>query len=192
MDPSDKHPDRRLIATRRASQGGYSSRFRASNRGTRYAEDSITPDRMSRTAMETLQQEMSFSFSPFPTEEELSVLEKHAPGSPQRLIDATIDRIESRTENYRENGNVSRQINRRSQGFAISFAVVVLLVACYFAWLGDPTQAAVIATTLIVASIIAFLSGTDLKLVAPWILQKSKSDVSEKSAQALPDSAQPE
>lgn len=121
--------------------------------------------------IETLREEHSLSISPFPSEEDLETLEKYAPGSSKRLINVTIDRIAVRTELMREDAKASREINRRGQHYALIFGLTILGVSTVFAFLGYPTQAAFIATTLVVAVVVAFLVGDEVSTVVPWLMR---------------------
>lgn len=143
-----------------------------------------------RVVGETLQQELSISVSPFPTDEELATLDKYSSGSAGRMIDATIDRIESRTEVYRDNAKASRDINSRGQWFALIIAIVTLVTACYFAWLGYPIQGASVAIALVLVLAVAFLAGDNLKSVVPWLFHKNnESKPPTGDASALPELA---
>lgn len=198
MDSPEDNKTRRAIVARREEPVSYSSRVRASEDREDHETIAVnvSPGEVKRYVRQTVRRELSVSFNPYLSDEELSVLEKYAPGSAARLINATTERVEVNNENLREDGRAKREINKAGQKYAFGVVLAILVSVCYISWLSYPREAASIAIVLLLGLVVSFLVGGELKSVVPWLFQKNNrkdiqtSPPSEngKSASEPPDS----
>lgn len=115
---------------------------------------------------------MEASSGPFPPPMFLERYEQIVEGSAKQLMDSGIQRVNATTEIELMESKTKITIDLRGQIFALVVVMSLLITSTIWLALGHAHAATILATSTIVALVIAFIGSTRIEKLAPYLGRK--------------------
>jgi uncharacterized membrane protein len=130
---------------------------------------------------------MEASSGPFPPPMFLERYEQIVEGSARQLMDSGIRRVEATTEIDLLESRTKTTIDLRGQIFALVVVMSLLITSTIWLALGHAHAATILATSTIVALVIAFIGSTRIEKVAPYLGRKRPDPNTEDRDEKTPE-----
>ena len=132
------------------------------------------------------------SSGPFPPPMFLERYDRIVPGIAEELMRSGIRRVDASTKIDLDESQAKQDIDRLGQHYAFAIVVFILVIATIWLLAGYPTPATILASTTVVALIIAFLGSSRIEQIAPHLTGRNaiqnndETPTSEKSDKDIP------
>lgn len=130
---------------------------------------------------------MEASSGPFPPPMFLERYEQIVKGSAKQLMDSGIRRVDATTEIDLLESRTKATIDLRGQHYALIVVVGLLVTATIWLVLGHAHAATILATSTIVALVIAFIGSTRIEKLAPYLSRNRPDSDAEDDDEKSPE-----
>ncbi len=174
MSEEGRHLPQRIEPDSDIKPGAYRRRF-GTNRGTSGDSQLFEPTKPFLHSIERHVQmavRSEVSDGPYSPPSFLEGYDRISPGSGENILEVASRRVDATTTIMLRESEARIAIDRRGQLMAFGVVVLVLVVATLWLDMGYSTSATILASTLIISLVVAFLASSQIETVAPFITSR--------------------